>query len=103
MQFYVPLSHLQVTSAPRSKGHCEHCLTVTPSTCMKALFFLILMLLSKYISTWLRFIYDSRRMHYGRVPATVPYLFPILGSSANFVWNPLHFVRSATYVLLYYL
>ena len=96
MQTDTPLSHVQVTSSPRSKIHCEDGLAITPSICMKALFVLVLMLISKYISTWLRFIYDSRRMQFGRVPATVPYLFPVLGSSANFVWNPLHFVRSAT-------
>ena len=91
MQSHVPLSHLQVASGPRSKGHLEHWLAVTPSTYIKALFVLVLMLISKYMSTWLCFIYDSRRMQYGRVPATVPYMFPIIGSSTNFFLESLTF------------
>lgn len=66
---------------------------------MKAMVLLALLLLStNYLFRYLRFSLDVRRNGECKIPATVPYFFPILRSTFNFVWNPLHFVRSVTYV-----
>ena len=96
MQSYIALGHLQVTNVSRPK--VEDWWAGVLSTCMKACLITALMLISKFLSTWLRFTFDSRRMQRCKIPATIPYLFPILRSSVNFVWNPLQFIRTATYV-----
>ena len=65
---------------------------------MKAVLILALPLVTNYLLSWIRFEFGSLGNEAYRTPATVPYIFPILCSSVNFVWDPLRFIRSATYV-----
>ncbi|KAL9128017.1 MAG: hypothetical protein Q9217_003211 [Psora testacea] len=58
---------------------------------------LTLFCLAHYSTTWIRFQYGSARKVCPKVPATIPSFFPILGSGISFIWNPMAFVRSATF------
>ncbi|KAI9876361.1 MAG: hypothetical protein M1830_006662 [Pleopsidium flavum] len=50
-----------------------------------------------YLVIWLFFHVSQWSKKAGKVPPTVPYLVPFLGSTISYLWNPLKFVGSSTY------
>lgn len=49
-----------------------------------------------YLVLWLFFQASQRSKKTGKMPPTIPYLVPFLGSTIPYLWNPSRFVRSST-------
>lgn len=96
MQSYLQFGSWQSGVTPPLSSQYRHWLAETLNVGMKTIMSLLLVVLINYILTWTGFIFNCWRISLPKSPATVPYLFPIIGSSFNFVWNPLYFIRTAT-------
>lgn len=49
-----------------------------------------------YLVFWLYFQASQRSKGTGKMPPTIPYMVPFLGSTIPYLWNPSRFVRSST-------
>lgn len=59
---------------------------------------LIIILLSVYIATWLLFKFHWRLQGPVKVPPTVPYMIPFIGSAISFAIDPRKFISASRYV-----
>ena len=57
--------------------------------------FLITILLSVYIATWLLFMFQRRLQGPVKVPPTVPYVIPFIGSAISFAIDPRKFISAS--------
>lgn len=51
-----------------------------------------------YIATWLSFVAQQRSQELVKVPSTVPYMIPFVGSAIGFALNPARHIISARLV-----
>lgn len=49
-----------------------------------------------YLVFWVHFQASQQSKRTGKMPPTIPYLVPFLGSTVPYLWNPSRFVRSST-------
>lgn len=63
-----------------------------------SLFVISIPFLFNFVATWLFFQIQSWSKKAARIPPTIPHSIPFLGSSLDFGFNPLNFVKSSTCV-----
>lgn len=64
----------------------------------KLFLLLSVIIFANYAWTWARFHVSFHGNGSRKIPATVPYLLPLIGSTVNLIWDPRRFFRSSTYV-----